>query len=101
VKDDRDGNPPSLVLALGYLLKTKRLTLEGLGTESWNQLKEWHAWYMKTQMVGERTYLFKWFDHIESEGSFNSGLDDFPRPSNCIYHIDAQSWMYVLTRFMW
>lgn len=101
VKDDRDGNPPSLVLALGYLLKTRKLTLELLGQQSWNKLKEWHAWYMKTQMVGENTYLFKWFDHIESEGSFNSGLDDFPRPQGSLYHVDAQCWMYQLTRFMY
>lgn len=56
---------------------------------------------MRTQMIGEKTYLFKWFDHIQSNGSFNSGLDDFPRPVNGLYHIDAQSWMYEITKFMW
>lgn len=64
------------------------------------KLKEWHNWFMRTQMIGTGTYLFKWFDHIQSEGSFNSGMDDFPRPGNSLYHVDAQAWMYQLTEFM-
>jgi hypothetical protein len=55
---------------------------------------------MRTQMVGAGSYLFKWFDHIQSGGSFNSGMDDFPRPPNTQYHVDAQAWMYELTKFM-
>lgn len=51
---------------------------------------------MRTQMTNDE-YLFKWFDHIQSDGSFNSGMDDFPRPLYTQYHIDAQSWMYALT----
>lgn len=56
---------------------------------------------MKTQMTSPDSYLFKWFDHINSEGSFNSGMDDFPRPPTTTYHVDAQCWMYKLTKFMW
>lgn len=100
-KDDRDGNPPSLILALDYLLRNNKLSFEQLGEKVWGKLKEYHAWFMKTQMIGDKSYLFKWFDHIASNGSYNSGLDDFPRPKNGLYHIDAQSWMYKLTKFMW
>jgi mannosyl-oligosaccharide glucosidase len=52
-------------------------------------------------MVDSDSFLFKWFDHISSEGSFNSGMDDFPRPNGIKYHVDAQCWMYKLTEFMW
>ena len=32
--------------------------------------------------------------------SFTSGMDDFPRPTYSIGHIDLQSWMYFFTKFM-
>lgn len=51
-------------------------------------------------MNGSSSFLFKWFDHLGGEGSFNSGLDDFPRPQPTKYHIDAQSWIYEMSRVM-
>jgi len=56
---------------------------------------------MRTQMIGSESYMFKWFDHIPSDGSFDSGMDDFPRPPGTQYHVDAQCWMYELTKFMY
>lgn len=51
-------------------------------------------------MSKENPFLFKWFDHIQGEGSFNSGMDDFPRLQPTKYHIDAQSWMYLMSKVM-
>lgn len=90
-----------MVMPLTYLLNSGFMTLEVLGMEYWQKIKQWHAWYMKTQMTTKGSYLFKWFDHIVSEGSFNSGMDDFPRPMEVTFHVDAQCWMYKLTKFMW
>jgi hypothetical protein len=57
-------------------------------------------------MIAPDTYLFKWFDHLKSdipyiEISFNSGMDDFPRPLGSAYFIDTQAWMYYFTKFMY
>jgi hypothetical protein len=34
------------------------------------------------------------------EGSFNSGMDDFPRERDSTGHIDCQSWMYFFAQTM-
>lgn len=55
---------------------------------------------MFTQKNGD-VLIFKWHDSIDQNGaSFNSGMDDFPRPLNPKGHIDLQSWMYFFTKFM-
>lgn len=85
------------------------LLREQFGAESFGLLKRWYKWYFKTQMPSPAEYLFRWFDSIESTarggGSFNSGLDDFPRrplkgPAKQLYHVDAQAWMLEFTRVM-
>lgn len=91
-KDIRDGNPPTLILPIEYIIRNKLFTIEEIKA-IWNPLKEWYNWYLRTQMQ-DSSFLFKWFDHISGEGSFNSGMDDFPRPQPTKYHVDAQSWMF-------
>lgn len=46
------------------------------------------------------SYIFRWHDSIANEGSFNSGLDDFPRLNNSVGHVDCQSWMYFFANVM-
>ncbi len=110
VKDSRDGNPPSLILPLFHLAEQHPdLLLAKFGMHNFLLVKRWYKWYFKTQLPNKTEYLFKWFDSIDvtqpGGGSFNSGLDDFPRkPLNesarQVWHIDAQSWMYEFTRLI-
>ena len=98
-KDIKDGNPPTLILPISYAIRNKLFPPETIKTQLWGELQEWYDWYMRTQQAKE-PYLFKWFDHIRGEGSFNSGMDDFPRLQPTKYHVDAQGWMYGMARVM-
>ncbi len=99
-KDIRDGNPPTLLLALDYLNKRNLLSKDIFPMEYWNKLKKWYGWFMRTQRDGE-AMLFKWHDSLDQHGaSFTSGMDDFPRPSTSKGQIDLQTWMYFFTKFL-
>lgn len=99
-KDIRDGNPPTLLLALDYLNKHSLLQVESFGLEYWEKLTKWYEWFMQTQR-DEEAMLFKWHDSLPQPGaSFTSGMDDFPRPKVSRGNIDLQSWMYFFSKFM-
>jgi hypothetical protein len=53
-------------------------------------------------MTEPGSYIFKWHDSLKSDnsGSFNSGMDDFPRLNNSYGHVDCQSWMYFFANTM-
>ncbi|EAS00773.2 mannosyl-oligosaccharide glucosidase (macronuclear) [Tetrahymena thermophila SB210] len=121
-KDNRDGNPPTLILAIEYFLRdhmdiAKELIQEGY----FSKLEKWYHWYLKTQMVKDEfftgnannfndfeknSFVFKFWDQDGNVASMNSGLDDYPRNDNGkpfnepIGHIDLQSWMYHFTSIM-
>lgn len=57
-------------------------------------------WFQSTQTVEKGSYIYRWYDSIDSEGSFNSGMDDFPRVRPSTGHIDCQSWMYFFAKTM-
>lgn len=63
-------------------------------------MKKWYKWYFDTQMTEPGSYIFKWHDSIPGEGSFNSGMDDFPRMGDSYGHVDCQSWMYFFATSM-
>jgi hypothetical protein len=99
-KDIKDGNPPTLILALEYLRRNNRLNQAIFPQEYWLKVKKWYNWFLNTQKDGD-IFLFKWHDSINQMGaSFTSGMDDFPRPAYSRGHIDLQSWMYFFTKFM-
>jgi hypothetical protein len=51
-KDIKDGNPPTLILALEYLRRQKKLNSLVLPLEYWNKIKKWYNWFLKTQKDG-------------------------------------------------
>ena len=55
---------------------------------------------METQQTSPGSFLFKWHDSIQNEGSFNSGMDDFPRINDATAHVDCQSWMAMFAEAM-
>ena len=68
----------------------------------------WFAWFNNTLGNKGKTLkgTFMWQDVI-NEGSFSSGLDDYPRGHNStsqaiVYavHADLQIWMIEFSRFM-
>lgn len=80
-KDIKDGNPPTLILALEYLRRKNRLNQTIFSQEYWLKVKKWYNWFLNTQKDGD-IFLFKWHDSINQMGaSFTSGMDDFPRPT--------------------
>ena len=99
-KDVKDGNPPTLLLSLGYLTKTKKLTEDIFEEEHWEKLLQWYNWFLKTQKTSENSFIFRWHDSIPGEGSFNSGMDDFPRIRDSVGHVDCQAWMYFFSKIM-
>ena len=99
-KDIKDGNPPTLLLALDYLNKNHLLSKSVFETEYWARIKKWYHWFLQTQKDGD-ALIFKWHDSLHQQGaSFTSGMDDFPRPAVSKGHVDLQSWMYFFTKFM-
>lgn len=97
-KDVRDGNPPTLLLSLGYLARQKVLTRDNFEEKYWKKLNNWYKWFSETQTAEQGSYIFRWYDSIAAEGSFNSGMDDFPRLPNSIGHVDCQAWMYFFSQ---
>lgn len=63
-KDIRDGNPPTLLLALNFLARTNVLNKQNFEEKYWNKLKSWYKWFMRTQTVEEESYIFRWYDSI-------------------------------------
>lgn len=99
-KDIKDGNPPTLILALEHLRRSNKLSKDNFPIEYWNKIKKWYSWFIKTQRDDD-SFLFKWKDSINQAGaSFTSGMDDFPRPFMAKANIDLQSWIYFFTKFM-
>lgn len=99
-KDVRDANPPTLLLALEYLLSTGYLNSNNFAPGYWEALKSWYNWFLKTQQTTKNSFIFRWHDSIKNEGSFNSGMDDFPRLPNTEGHVDCQAWMYFFSDVM-
>ncbi|KAL4499136.1 hypothetical protein ABPG72_017038 [Tetrahymena utriculariae] len=121
-KDNRDGNPPTLILAIEYFMREHLDIVKELFNEGYFQkLEKWYHWYLKTQMVKDdqftgninnfqdferNSFVFKFWDIDGKMASMNSGLDDYPRNDNGkpfyepIGHIDLQSWMYHFTYIM-
>lgn len=99
-KDIRDGNPPTLLLALDYLNKKSMLNPTIFSQQYWLKLKKWYHWFLETQR-DDNSMLFKWHDSLDQQGaSFTSGMDDFPRPAVSKGQIDLQTWMYFFTKLM-
>ncbi|KRX04043.1 Six-hairpin glycosidase-like protein [Pseudocohnilembus persalinus] len=120
-KDNRDGNPPSLILGISHLLNLNDIVInEKLDTfleQNYKKLQLWFQWYLNSQQNqgllnkqgDEIDMIFKWWDRDGQISSMNSGLDDFPRniqknqrgpaytPQG---HIDCQSWMYFFSDIM-
>ena len=99
-KDVKDGNPPTLILPLHFLEKHKILSSDIFPLKYYDKLKKWYQWFFDTQQTSEGSFIFKWHDSIANQGSFNSGLDDFPRMPDTAAHIDCQSWMYLFSQAM-
>ncbi|KAL4449892.1 hypothetical protein ABPG74_015011 [Tetrahymena malaccensis] len=121
-KDNRDGNPPTLILTIEYFLREHVDIANELFQEGYfNKMEKWYHWYLKTQMVKDdlftgniqnftdferNSFVFKFWDQDGNIASMNSGLDDYPRNDNGrsfyepIGHIDLQSWMYHFTSIM-
>ena len=55
---------------------------------------------MVTQTETKDSYIFRWYDSIPNQGSFNSGMDDFPRLKQTVGHVDCQAWMYFFATTM-
>lgn len=94
-KDVRDGNPPTLLFSIAYLAKMNYLNRETFQKKYWEKLKSWYKWFQETQTATAGSHIYRWFDSIQNDGSFNSGMDDFPRVGNAVGHVDCQSWMYL------
>lgn len=62
-KDIKDGNPPTLVLGLGWLARNSLLNKNSF-VEYWPKMKKWYNWFMETQMSHRNSYVFKWHDSI-------------------------------------
>lgn len=99
-KDVKDGNPPTLLIPLGFLAREDVLKNDNFPEKYWNKLQSWYNWFIDTQMTKPNSYIFRWHDSIVNEGSFNSGMDDFPRMTNTQAHVDCQAWMYFFAKMM-
>ncbi len=87
-KDNRDGNPPSLLLAVAALIEQEKNSPRLIDFLKCNfaRLERWLDWYLQTQKIGfkegpdaESSIIMRYWDASPEIFSMNSGLDDYPR----------------------
>ena len=105
VQNEKEANPPTIILVLNYLFLEFKNKKNSKGLEEiekcWRKAKLWFNWFHESQrrnpMVEE--YLYKWI--VERNGfNLGSGMDDFPRNDGASgffsqYHVDLQVWNIV------
>jgi len=111
-QSDLEGNPPTLMMALDYLLNNPNVDA-GLKNQIYVNLKDplykWWSWFYNLQMVldkeGKPTNFFLW-SYKMFEGNrqyFGSGLDDYPRDDPGFvskYHLDLHVWQAMFANVM-
>jgi len=112
VQSNLEGNPPTLMMAIDYLLsdsQNQKLMTQFLQT-NYNKIYKWWYWFYTSQQVydsqGRGLNLFLWSSKNFS-GSiqyFGSGLDDYPRGDPGLiskYHLDLHVWEIVFAQVMY
>jgi mannosyl-oligosaccharide glucosidase len=111
-QSNREGNPPTLMLALDYFLanpKVDKSLKQLVYTKYKDPLYNWWSWFYHSQQVndtnGTGTNMFIWSykdlgDHIQY---FGSGLDDYPRDDPGYIsknHLDLHVWEILFADVM-
>ncbi|EGR28287.1 mannosyl-oligosaccharide glucosidase, putative [Ichthyophthirius multifiliis] len=53
-KDNRDGNPPSLILTIDFFIREHMDIIKELQNEGYvEKIEKWFQWYMRTQMIND------------------------------------------------
>ncbi|CAG5091136.1 Oidioi.mRNA.OKI2018_I69.PAR.g12876.t1.cds [Oikopleura dioica] len=101
-------NPPTLLLALDYLVSSESLEKDQLEA-LYPRIKAWFSWFNTTQ-AGPIPGTYTWQGrHIGPENlelnpkTLTSGLDDFPRashPTKDEYHLDLRCWMALAAQVL-
>lgn len=111
-QSDKEGNPPTLMMALQYLLTNPNVN-QTLKDDVYQGLKEplfkWWNWFYTSQQVydtnGTGLNMFIWSYKV-FEGNiqyFGSGLDDYPRSDPGYiskFHLDLHVWEILFSDVM-
>ncbi|KAG0724760.1 Mannosyl-oligosaccharide glucosidase [Chionoecetes opilio] len=112
VQDDRNANPPTLLLTLHSMLAEFKEELSDDDyhylTRLWPRLRAWYSWFNTTQN-GDTIGTYRWRgrnpDAVRelNPKTLTSGLDDYPRashPTREERHLDLRCWMTLASGLM-
>lgn len=108
VQNEKEANPPTIILPLNYLFKTFKENNDQNGLKEietvWKKAKKWFDWFHESQRRDTviEEYLYHWI--VERNGfNLGSGMDDYPRNGNSFisqYHLDLQVWNIVFAELL-